>query len=135
MLLQLENGRHLPRIMQRVLFGYVRYYKKKMKYVGHLWQGRYKCLLIGKESYLLECGRYIERNPLRAGMVQRLDDYRWSSYVYYANGKPDDLIEPNPYYEQMGFNPEERQSNYRDFVRLENPYSGIIDQTLIQKHF
>src|SRR5262245_1815596 len=75
LLLQVEQGCHLPRIMQKLLLSYSRNYRKNHNYTGHLWEGRYKSPLIDKESYLLECGRYIERNPIRAGMVKAIEDY------------------------------------------------------------
>ena len=51
---------------------------------GHLFQGRYKSIVVQNEAYLLQLSYYIHRNPLRAGMVKRLADYRWSSYMVYA---------------------------------------------------
>lgn len=51
---------------------------------GHLFQGRYKSIIVQNEAYLLQLSYYIHRNPLRAGIVQRLADYRWSSYRVYA---------------------------------------------------
>ncbi len=54
---------------------------------GHLFQGRYKSMLIQNNDYLLQLSYYIHRNPLRAGIVQRLDGYRWSSYNAYAYGR------------------------------------------------
>ena len=51
---------------------------------GHLFQGRYKSIVVQNEAYLLQLSYYIHRNPLRAGMVKRLADYRWSSYKVYA---------------------------------------------------
>lgn len=53
---------------------------------GHLFQGRYKALVVENEAYLLQLSYYIHRNPLRARMVTRLSDYRWSSYRIYAYG-------------------------------------------------
>ncbi|MCP4410442.1 MAG: addiction module toxin RelE, partial [Gammaproteobacteria bacterium] len=48
--------------------------------VGHLFQGRYKAILVQKDSYLLELTRYVVLNPLRAGMVGKLEEWSWSSY-------------------------------------------------------
>lgn len=53
---------------------------------GHLFQGRYKSIIVENDSYLLQLSYYIHRNPLRAGIVKRLADYRWSSYRIYAYG-------------------------------------------------
>src|SRR3989338_6620877 len=122
-LAQIESGKDLPKLMQFVLHGYSRYYIKKVGYVGHLWQGRYKSPLITRESYLFECGRYIERNPIRAGLCVDLSDYPWSSYFYYAHSIVDDLIDEDPYYQTTGLTLAERQMRYRDFVSLV-PASG-----------
>jgi putative transposase len=50
------------------------------------------------ERYLLSCGRYIERNPLEAALVEAAWDYPWSSYPHYAHGAPDSLLAANPWY-------------------------------------
>ena len=121
--------------MQYLLFEYSRWYRRQTSYTGHLWQGRYKSPLIEKESYFLECGRYIERNPVRAKLVQDAKDYLYSSYRYYAYGEADDLIDEDPYYVHLGQSSEERQKKYRDFVKLDGPYDRIIDQTLAEAHF
>lgn len=73
--------------MQNINTSYTVYVNIRHKRRGHLFQGRYKAFIVDKESYLLELGRYIHLNPVRAGMVQRVDDYRWSSYKEYINGK------------------------------------------------
>jgi putative transposase len=132
---QLECGQTLPKLMQFLLFEYPRWYRKTTGYVGHLWQGRYKSPLIDRESYLLECGRYIERNPLRAGLVERAEDYRWSSYRYYALGAPNPLIDEDPYYATLGLTAAIRQQRYREFVQLDVPYDKLVDQTLVDTHF
>ena len=54
---------------------------------GHLFQGRYKSILVQNDAYLLQLSCYIHRNPLRAGVVRRLADYRWSSYLAFAYGR------------------------------------------------
>ena len=61
-----------PRICRsgcRVCCAYVHYFNRRYRFVGHLWQGRFKSPAIQCEGYLLSCGRYIERNPLEAGLV------------------------------------------------------------------
>lgn len=135
LLIQMERGAQLPKLMQYLLFEYSRWYRKQTGYTGHLWQGRYKSPLIETESYLLECGRYIERNPVRAKLVPDLGDYPHSSYPYYAFGKDDPLIDEDPYYQDLGGEPDERQRRYREFVKLDGPYDKVIDQTLVEAHF
>lgn len=78
---------NLKQIMQNINTSYTVYVNKRHKRCGHLFQGRYKSFVVDKESYLMELGRYIHLNPVRAGIVQRADDYSWSSYQDYSNGK------------------------------------------------
>jgi REP element-mobilizing transposase RayT len=70
----------LSRGMQWLQGKYAQWFNKRHKRVGHLFQGRFKAFLVEKEAYLLEVHRYAVLNPVRAGMVQRPEDYRWSSY-------------------------------------------------------
>ena len=74
------------RLMQSVGRSYVRYVNAAYRRSGTLWEGRFKSALIDSERYLLVCSRYIELNPVRARMVERPDDYRWSSYRANALG-------------------------------------------------
>jgi len=74
----------LCKVMQGINLSYTLWFNRKNRRVGHLWQDRFKSALIDKESYLLECGRYVERNPLRAGLVDHLRNYPWTSYRIYA---------------------------------------------------
>lgn len=70
----------LSRIMQALQFNYTQKFNRRHKRVGHLFQGRYKAILCQKETYLLELIRYIVLNPVRAHLVKRPIDWRWSSY-------------------------------------------------------
>jgi putative transposase len=85
-LARLDDAGDLPKFMQGILQVYADYFKRKYNSCGYVFQNRYKSLLIESEGYLLECGRYIERNPLRAGLVENIADYPWSSFSFYANG-------------------------------------------------
>jgi len=78
---------NITQIMQNINTSYTVYVNRKHRRQGHLFQGRYKSFIVDKESYLLELGRYIHLNPVRAGIVQKADDYRWSSYKEYVNKK------------------------------------------------
>jgi len=73
----------LAKIIQNTSFRYTRYINKRKKRIGHLFQGRYRALLIDVDNYLLELVRYIHNNPLRAGLVQDLSQYQWSSHRAY----------------------------------------------------
>jgi REP element-mobilizing transposase RayT len=73
----------LKQVMQNINTSYTVYINRRHERVGHLFQGRYKAFIVDKENYLLELGRYIHLNPLRAGIVKRPEEYKWSSYRDY----------------------------------------------------
>lgn len=96
LLFRVSSGSDLPGLMQAITQGYARYYKKRYGLIGNLFQGRYKGLYIEKDEYLLDCGRYIERNPLRANIVGDLSEYYFSSFGYYSKGREDDIVSSSP---------------------------------------
>jgi len=91
LLLETEMA-NLSKIMQRLLTACTLYFNKKHNQSGHLFQGRFKSLLIEKDSYLIELSRYIHLNPVRANIVKRPEDYRWSSLRYYLKGQSNNLL-------------------------------------------
>ena len=128
-LLFTEKASHMSGFMHGVALSYGAYYRKKYKYTGYLWQGRFKNFLIEKESYFLECARYIERNPLRAKLIS-IDDlsaFQQSSYNFYANGKIDDIVTLNPLYGTIGKTAKERQTNYKEYILTPRPYEEVLD--------
>ena len=135
LLLEIGEGAQLPKFMQALLQGYARWYGKRQGYSGHVWQGRYKSPRVAQDSYFLEAGRYIERNPLRAKLVTDLQDYPWSSYTAYAYGTLNPLIDEDPYYTRLGATSVDRQAAYREFVRLESPYATMLDVELVESPF
>jgi putative transposase len=78
---------NLARGMRQLNGTYTQYFNRRHKLVGHLFQGRYKAILVQKETYLLELTRYVVLNPLRAKMVSSLEDWEWSSYHYLVGRK------------------------------------------------
>lgn len=82
LLLETPSG-NLSQIMQHINGAYTNYFNVKRKRYGHLFQGRYKAILIDADGYAKELSRYIHLNPVRAGMVSRPEEYRWSSCLDY----------------------------------------------------
>ncbi|MBI3306367.1 MAG: transposase [Candidatus Omnitrophica bacterium] len=121
----------LPAFMHWLQLGYVRYFKKKYETTGHVFEERFKCPRIAEESYYLQCGRYIERNPVKAEMASQAWDYPYSSAAYYAEGREDRLITSNLYYFEMGLHNKDRQQNYKKFLLIEDPYVPMIDTQLM----
>lgn len=103
----------LSQMMKELGERYVKYFNRDTKRVGTLWNGRYRSLLIDDECYWLACLRYVEQNPVRAGMVATADEYRWSSYRAHAHGQWDDWLTPHPVYQALGVTAAERQCAYR----------------------
>jgi putative transposase len=103
----------ISKMMQSVGRRYVRYFNQTYRRTGTLWEGRYKATLLDSESYLLVCHRYIELNPVRAGMVAAPGDYPWSSYGTHALGTSSTFLTSHPLYLLLGETPALRQSAYR----------------------
>src|SRR5262249_3846235 len=103
---------------------------------GTLWEGRYKSCLVDSDTYLLQCYRYIELNPLRAGMVAHPEAYPWSSFLCNGLGVDDPLVRPHTNYLSLGATSEERLAAYRSLV-MEVCNEDEVDQTrrhLQQQH-
>ena len=101
---------------KRLNLTYANYFKRNYGLIGHLWQGRFKSQLISNDIYFMQCGKYIELNPVRAGIVQKPEDYRWSSYNNYAFGQNNLSITEDIFYSELGDNKKEREKNYRELV-------------------
>ena len=117
----------LSRMMQSIGCSYARYFNKKHERTGTLWEGRYRSCIVQTEVYLLRCYRYIELNPVRAGMVSDPADYGWSSYRCNALGVPVKLCTPHELYLQLGATAQERQASYRELVRQPLDESDLRD--------
>jgi len=107
------HAQSLPRMMQSVGRRYVGRFNSLQQRTGTLWQGRYKATLVDTESYLISCLRYIELNPVRAHIVARPGEYRWSSHRANALGDVDPVITPHPLFLTLGLTDEERRDDYR----------------------
>jgi putative transposase len=99
----------LSKALQMLGRYYVQYFNHNYRRTGTLWEGRYKATLIDTEAYLLTCMRYIELNPVRAGIVAHPSEYPWLSYGYNALGESNNLVTPHPEYQHLGKNDEERR--------------------------
>ncbi|PCI68509.1 MAG: transposase [Piscirickettsiaceae bacterium] len=107
----------IPKTLQSVGRRYVQYFNHSYKRTGTLWEGRYKATVIDSDRYLLTCMRYIELNPVRAGMVEHPHDYIWSSYAANAEGKRDVKLTHHSLYQQLGIDETERISTYQQLFQ------------------
>jgi putative transposase len=116
LLLQPRDPRQLSRLMAGILVAYAGYFTRRHRFVGHLFQGRFKSPLVQRDGYWLSCGRYIERNPVVAGLARTPWDYRWSSCRAYALGEADDLLDENPCYQAWSDPLDRRRRLWQEFV-------------------
>ena len=117
----------LPRTMQSLGRRYVRHINAIRRRSGTLWEGRYRAAPIESEAHLLACTRYIELNPVRAGLIGHPRDYAWSSYRAHAEGAADPLLTANPLYDGLGATAALRRKSYRALFRQALD-EGFVDE-------
>jgi hypothetical protein len=109
---------NLSRGMRQLNGVYTMYFNRRHRTVGHVFQGRYKAILVEKESYLLEVCRYVVLNPVRAGLVEKPEGWSWSSYRGTAGlNKPHRSLTIDWILGQMGKEKRGAVKRYRAYVR------------------
>lgn len=98
LLLTPDAGDSISRLFQECGRQYVGYINQTYRRRGTLWEGRHKGIIVESTAYLLTCMRYIELNPVRAGIVARPGQYRWSSYAANALGEDNCIVNPHDEY-------------------------------------
>jgi len=98
---------------------YVQYFNRRHLRTGTLWEGRFKSCVAESARYVLACHRYIELNPVRAGMVSSPGDYGWSSYAGNSGARPDGLLSPHAEYLALSNDRLVREMAYRDLCQTE----------------
>lgn len=101
------------RMMQALGRRYVRFFNDRHGRSGTLWEGRFRSTMVDSERYFLTCSRYIETNPVRAGLVFAPETYRWSSFRSNALGEADPIVTRHRLFTALGTSPEQRRSAYR----------------------
>ncbi|MFI4941468.1 MAG: transposase [Burkholderiales bacterium] len=122
-----ETPEGLAKLMQSVGRRYVQYINRVYRRSGTLWEGRFKSSAIQTEEYLLLCQRYIELNPVRAGMVNDPAQYRWSSYRHNGLGQDERRLTHHALYESLGQDHVSRLSAYRELFRSELDDEAMAD--------
>lgn len=110
------NAKNFSNFMKKINLAYFYHYKNLYGWHGHFWQDRFKSQPVGKDEYFIQCGKYIELNPVRAGLVKDPRDYPYSSYRYYGLGEPNSLLTKDIFYSELGKNPKIRQEKYQDLI-------------------
>ena len=127
---------NLSSFMHSLNSAYTTYFNIRRKRAGHLFQGRYKALLIDVDNYLLEVSRYIHLNPVRAGMAEKPEEYPYSSYRAYIFPKKEALISRDFLWRMVAKDRRDGPRSYREFVEkglrekpgnpFEKVYGGVI---------
>ncbi len=112
-----SHDESLSRLMQFLGRLYVRHFNYRYTRSGTLFEGRFKTCIVQEDRYMLACLRYIELNPVRAGMVGDPGDYRWSSFRAHAFGIRASLWSPHKLYMELARNEQQRQRAWRELTR------------------
>ena len=115
-----EGEDSISKVFQSVARRYVQYSNFTYRRSGTLWEGRYRATVVDSERYLLTLMRYIELNPVRAGLVAHPRDYPWSSYGRNAQGEKGlnaDWLTSHREYQRLARSAADRQSAYRQLFR------------------
>ena len=137
LLLETPSG-NLSQIMRHINGAYTTYFNVKRKRSGHLFQGRYKSILVDKDEYAKELSRYIHLNPVRAEMLKNAEEYQWSSYQFYIGKKKSpDWLHMNFILGYFGKTVSKAQKQYHQFVTMlidrkyEDPLNDTVASTIL----
>ena len=136
-----EKLSSLSEFVREIKVGFARYYNKRHNRRGYFWGDRFKSVIVDKGETLINCLAYIDLNPIRAGLVDRPEDYRWSSIGYHIQtGNKDNFLSLDFGLKEFGVvNTEERLKRYRRYVyeagALDHPgkgQAGVIDNDIVE---
>jgi len=127
LLLTPEASDSAAALLQSIGRRYVRYFNDRYRRTGSLWEGRFRSTLVRDTAYLFACSRYIEMNPVRAGLVDHPARYDWSSHRHNALGHPDTTITPRAEYLALANDWIGRRQAYRDLFRAELGSAELAD--------
>ena len=113
---------------------YVAHFNRRYDRTGTLWEGRYRAGIVDSDYYLLACYRYIEMNPVRAGMVPAPSAYSWSSHLCNAYGMSNALVTPHPVILELGDREVDRQAAYRSLFDSPLPAEVVHSIRAASRH-
>lgn len=130
---------NIGKVMHYINGSYANHINRKRERSGHLFQGRYKAILVERDNYLLELSRYIHLNPVRAKIVRKPEDYLHSSYGQFIFKSKEDIVCPDFVLEMILKDGKNARKKYRDFVEsgikkiLENPLKNVYGGAILGK--
>ena len=137
LILETPKG-NLLKVMHGLNGGYTGYFNRKYGRTGHLFQGRYKGIIIDKDSYLIPLSRYVHLNPVRAKVVEKPEQYRWSSYPgYVGKGKEHEWVEYSWILSEFGRYRLGAKRKYREYTeealnrKVESPFKSLHSQVIL----
>ena len=133
LLLTPEAAAGLSKMMQSLGRRYVGWFNQRHGRSGTLWEGRYRAAMLESAPHLLTCIRYIELNPVRAGLVADSAAYPWSSCAHHLGRRRDPLVTEHPDFWSLGNTPFEREAAYRELLAqglTEAEYQALTDSVL-----
>ena len=104
--------------MHLINWKYSRDYNRRKNRKGHFWIQHYQCIPVESDRYALALMRYINRNPIRAGMTKEVGEWKWSGSRFYMDQEKNELLEPHPSYLALAINDIQRKENYKKFVQM-----------------
>ena len=124
-LLVFDNGQDISRFMQGLNLSYVIYFNNKYKRSGHLFQDRFTSSVVDNEQYLFQVSKYIHLNPIKAKLVKKPEEYRWSSYCSYIGSKNDGIVDVNFILNEYGDENDQDKLLYKHYVEenIEDSYN------------
>jgi putative transposase len=126
LLLTPQAGGNPSMLMRDLGRSYVRYFNDRHGRTGTLWEGRFQSCLVDSPAYVIACYRYVEENPVRAGMVRRAIDYPWSSHGANAAQMRDESLRPHCEYLALAASEVRRREAYASF------FATAQDETMVR---
>jgi len=124
-LIKTNKASDFSTFMKKLNLAYFFHYRKLYGWIGHFWQDRFKSQAVGKDEYFIQCGKYIELNPVRANIIEKPENYKWSSYNFYSQGQENKLLTEDFLYQDLAPNKVMCQEEY---VKM------IIDDLVIDNY-
>ena len=121
LMLTTHDGFHLNEIMQRICMTFAHDFNRRHQRCGHIWRARYRSFVVDTDEYAMACMRYLDLNPVRAGLVKHPAEWEWSSHKFYTQGfhHPGMSLGPHTSYSTLAARPQDRKRVYQSLFLCE----------------